>query len=45
MNLYLKVLEINQTRHKIYLNVKSKMRVIVPFHSHEIEVTCQNTNF
>ena len=32
---------INQTRHKIYLNVKSKMRVIVPFHSDEIEVTCQ----
>ena len=31
---------INQTRHKIYLNVKSKMRVIVPFHSDEIEVTC-----
>ena len=34
---------INQTRHKIYLNVKSKMRVIVPFHSDEIEVTCQIT--
>ena len=32
---------INQTRHKIYLNVKSKMRVIVPFHSNEIEVECQ----
>lgn len=32
---------INQTRHKIYLNVEAKMRIVVPFHSDEIEVTTQ----
>lgn len=32
---------INQTRHKIYLNVDMKMRVIVPLKSRDIEVTCQ----
>ena len=29
---------INQTRHKIYLNVKMKLKVIVPLNSKEIEV-------
>ncbi|AOR23047.1 sporulation protein YunB [Clostridium taeniosporum] len=29
---------INQTRHKIYLNVESKVRVILPFKTNEIEV-------
>lgn len=32
---------INQTRHKIYLNLTTTMRVIVPFNSKEVEVTCQ----
>ncbi|WP_294386697.1 sporulation protein YunB [uncultured Clostridium sp.] len=32
---------INQTRHKIYLNMTATMRVIVPFNSKEVEVTCQ----
>ena len=32
---------INQTRHKIYLNVEAKMRIVVPVHSDEIEVTTQ----
>ena len=32
---------INQTRQKIYLNVEAKMRIVVPFHSDEIEVTTQ----
>lgn len=32
---------INQTRHKIYLNLTTTMRVVVPFNSKEIEVTCQ----
>ena len=32
---------INQTRHKIYLNVETKVRTKVPFHSQEIEVICQ----
>lgn len=32
---------INQTRHKIYLNLTSTIRVIVPFNSKEVEVTCQ----
>lgn len=32
---------INQTRHKIYLNVHMKMRVIVPFNSKEVEITSQ----
>lgn len=29
---------INQTRHKIYLNVKSKVKVILPFNDKEIEI-------
>ncbi|MGG7176477.1 sporulation protein YunB [Clostridium paraputrificum] len=32
---------INQTRHKIYLNVETKVRTMVPFHSQELDVTCQ----
>lgn len=32
---------INQTRHKIYLNLTTTMRVIVPFNSKEVEVTCK----
>lgn len=32
---------INQTRHKIYLNLTTTMRVMVPFNSKEVEVTCQ----
>ncbi|MBU3131288.1 sporulation protein YunB [Clostridium gasigenes] len=32
---------INQTRHKIYLNVKMKLKVIVPLNIKEIEVTSQ----
>ena len=32
---------INQTRHKIYLNVHMKMRVVVPFNSEEVEITSQ----
>ena len=32
---------INQTRHKIYLNVETEVRTAVPFHSDEIEVVCQ----
>ena len=32
---------INQTRHKIYLNLTTTMRVVVPFNSKEVEVTCQ----
>ncbi|ATD55378.1 sporulation protein YunB [Clostridium chauvoei] len=32
---------INQTRHKIYLNVKLNMKVIIPLNSEEVEVTCQ----
>lgn len=32
---------LNQTRHKIYLNVLVKMRVVVPFNSKDVEVTCQ----
>ncbi|MGL5086392.1 MAG: sporulation protein YunB [Clostridium sp.] len=32
---------INVTRHKIYLNVKTKMKVIVPLNSKEVEVTTQ----
>ena len=32
---------INQTRHKIYLNVHMKMRVVVPFNSKEVEITSQ----
>lgn len=32
---------INQTRHKIYLNLTTTMRITVPFNSKEVEVTCQ----
>lgn len=32
---------INQTRHKIYLNVKMKLKVIVPLNIKEVEVTSQ----
>ena len=32
---------INQTRHKIYLNVDMKVRVIVPLKSKDVEVSCQ----
>lgn len=32
---------INQTRHKIYLNLTSTVRIIVPMHSQNIEVECQ----
>lgn len=32
---------INQTRHKIYLNLTTTMRVVVPFNSRDIEVTSQ----
>ena len=32
---------INQTRHKIYLNVNMKIKVIVPFKSEEVEVATQ----
>lgn len=32
---------INQTRHKIYLNLTTTMRIAVPFNSKEVEVICQ----
>ncbi|WP_291650417.1 sporulation protein YunB [Clostridium sp.] len=32
---------INQTRHKIYLNVNMKMKIVVPLNSKDVEVTCQ----
>lgn len=32
---------INQTRHKIYLNVNMKMKIVVPLNSRDIEVACQ----
>ena len=32
---------INQTRHKIYLNISVTVRTIVPLHSQEIEVKCE----
>lgn len=32
---------INQTRHKIYLNVKAMVRTVVPLHSQDVEVTCE----
>lgn len=32
---------INQTRHKIYLNVHMKMRVVVPLNSKEVEISSQ----
>ncbi|SJU12243.1 sporulation protein YunB [Clostridioides difficile] len=30
---------INQTRHRIYLNVESKVRVILPFKTNEVEIS------
>ena len=32
---------INQTRHKIYLNVSAKIRVIVPLNSKDVDISCQ----
>lgn len=32
---------INQTRHKIYLNVSAKLRVIVPLSSKDVDIICQ----
>lgn len=32
---------INQTRHKIYLNISARMRVIVPLNSRDVDITCQ----
>jgi sporulation protein YunB len=32
---------INQTRHKIYLNVDATVKIIVPLHSEEIQVSCE----
>lgn len=32
---------INQTRHKIYLNVEAKVRLKIPLHSQEQTITCQ----
>lgn len=32
---------INQTRHRIYLNLKATMKVIVPFNSKEVDAVCQ----
>lgn len=32
---------INQTRHKIYLNVEATVKIIVPLHSEEIQVSCE----
>ncbi|MEN8078932.1 sporulation protein YunB [Clostridioides difficile] len=32
---------INQTRHKIYLNLKATIRIIVPFNSKDVEITSQ----
>lgn len=32
---------INQTRHKIYLNVSAKLRVIVPLSSKDVDISCQ----
>lgn len=32
---------INQTRHKIYLNVKAKMKIIIPMYSTEMDVDTQ----
>ncbi|MCR1949525.1 MULTISPECIES: sporulation protein YunB [unclassified Clostridium] len=32
---------INQTRHKIYLNVDMKMKIVVPLNSKDVEVACQ----
>lgn len=32
---------INQTRHKIYVEVTSRIRVVIPFNSSDIEVICE----
>lgn len=32
---------INQTRHKIYLNVTMKMKIVVPLNSKDVEIKCQ----
>jgi len=32
---------INQTRHKIYLNVEATVRTILPLHNEEIQVSCE----
>ncbi|MDS0526388.1 sporulation protein YunB [Clostridium sp. SHJSY1] len=32
---------INQTRHKIYLNVEATVKTIIPLHSQEMEITCE----
>lgn len=32
---------INQVRHKIYLNIEAKMRLVVPLASKDIEVSCE----
>ncbi len=32
---------INQTRHKIYLNVVGTVRIMLPLHSEDIEVSCE----
>ena len=32
---------INQVRHKIYLNVDVKMRLVVPLASKDVELTCE----
>lgn len=32
---------INQTRHKIYLNVNMKMKIVVPLNTKDVEIACQ----
>ena len=32
---------INQTRHKIYLNVEATVKIIIPLHNEEMQVTCE----
>lgn len=32
---------INQTRHKIYLNVEATVKTIIPLHSQEMDITCE----
>lgn len=32
---------INQTRHKIYLNLNATIRIVVPFNSKDVEISCQ----
>lgn len=32
---------INQTRHKIYLNVNMKMKIVVPLNSKDVEIACE----